>query len=221
MRERNKNEHIYGCCATFILHLLACIETINVSIAFLSMNTTTVTTDEQLSGGGGGGEGGQGGSGSVGGGDEGGKTNTAGEKEAKEGDTGADSGGAGGGRGRGAGGRAGRGRARHTRVVGAIKIVTNTSPSLYVSTVKIFIKLLSLIHRQNLLLLLKRKVQKWGRLPLPSQAEANVTNICVIHCKYFFLIYTICKLIISSSREGSWKKRRTRWKRSERERPTL
>ena len=50
----------------------------------------------------------------------------------------------------------------------------STTPTLHLlymcpSTFKIFIKLLSLIHRKYMLLIFKRKVQEWGRLPLPSQ----------------------------------------------------
>ena len=123
-----------------------------------------MTTDEEGSGGGGGVDG-QGGSFGVGGGGEGGETGTGGDREADEGDTGADSGGASGGRGRGAGGPAGRGPARHTRGGGSYKNSKSTTPTL--TTFKIFIKLLSLIHRKNMLLF-KKKVQEWGRLPLPS-----------------------------------------------------
>ena len=125
-----------------------------------------MTTDEEGSGGGGGVDGqGGGGGGGVGGGGEGGETGTGGDREADEGDTGADSGGASGGRGRGAGGPAGRGPARHTRGGGSYQNSKSNTTTL--TTFKIFIKLLSLIHRKNILLF-KRKVQEWGRVPLPS-----------------------------------------------------
>ena len=78
---------------------------------------------------------------------------------------GADSGGASGGRGCGAGGPAGRGPARHTSGGGSYKNSKSTTPTL--TTFKIFIKLLFLIHRKNILLF-KRKVQEWGRVPLLS-----------------------------------------------------